>query len=86
MAELNVQPKSKTPAWIWIVVGLIVLVVLYFLLRGNDSTNSVTEPSNDSNLNVPSDRPGTSLQMDPLEIWKEYNENVFYPEVRVVAV
>lgn len=46
MAELDVQPKSKSPWWIWLVVALIILAVLYFLLAGNNENES--DPYEDS--------------------------------------
>ncbi|MEO6150776.1 MAG: OmpA family protein, partial [Mucilaginibacter sp.] len=33
MAHLEVEPKKSTP-WIWILLGLVALVILFFLLRG----------------------------------------------------
>lgn len=34
MAELNVQPKSKRPWWLWLLLALLALALLFFLLRG----------------------------------------------------
>ncbi|MET3981191.1 outer membrane protein OmpA-like peptidoglycan-associated protein [Mucilaginibacter sp. UYP25] len=54
MAHLEVEPKKSTP-WIWILLGLVVLAVLFFLLKGcgngtankvaTDSTTAVTDTS-----------------------------------------
>ena len=33
MAHLEVEPKKSTP-WLWILLGLVVLAVLFFLLKG----------------------------------------------------
>jgi len=38
MAEINVEKKSSFPWWIWIVVGLIVVGILFFLLGGDNQT------------------------------------------------
>ena len=37
MAELNVQPKRKSPWWIWVILALIILLLIYFF-RGCDNT------------------------------------------------
>lgn len=34
MAELNVQPKSGRPWWLWLLLALLALALLFFLLRG----------------------------------------------------
>jgi outer membrane protein OmpA-like peptidoglycan-associated protein len=34
MAELNVQPKSKTPWWLWLILLIVALAILFFFLRG----------------------------------------------------
>jgi len=40
MAELNVQPKKKSPiGWIVIII-IIVLIILYFIFRGSNSGNN----------------------------------------------
>ena len=41
MAELNVQPKSKSPWWIWLIVAIIVLGILSYFLGGNNENDSV---------------------------------------------
>jgi len=38
MAEINVEKKSSFPWWIWIIVGLIVVGILFFLLGGDNQT------------------------------------------------
>ena len=47
MAELNVQPKSKSPWWIWLIVAIIVLGILAYFLGGNNDNESMP-PDNDS--------------------------------------
>lgn len=50
MAELDVQPKQrKTPWWLWLLIGLILLALLFFLVRGcNKKGENVTGTSSDS--------------------------------------
>lgn len=36
MAELDVQPKSKSPWWIWLIVAIVVLGILFFFIGGNN--------------------------------------------------
>ncbi|RNI21868.1 OmpA family protein [Rufibacter latericius] len=38
MADLDVQPKSSRPWWLWLLIGLVALALLFFLLRGCDNT------------------------------------------------
>lgn len=49
MAELDVQPKQrKNPWWLWLLIGLILLALLFFLLRGCNKSDDATGPGNDS--------------------------------------
>ncbi|HEY9256449.1 OmpA family protein [Chitinophaga sp.] len=42
MAHLEVQPRKKSSAWIWLLIGLlIVAVILFFLLRSNNKDQSI---------------------------------------------
>lgn len=86
MAELNVQPKSKTPAWIWIVLGFVVLLVLYFLLRGNEPIENTTEPGGDPDINVTPDRRRPSSDLKPLELWNENEGQLPYEVLRAGTV
>jgi hypothetical protein len=43
MADLNVQPKKRTPVWPWILLVLIIAVVAYFLLRDKGVVPDVTD-------------------------------------------
>jgi lipid-A-disaccharide synthase-like uncharacterized protein len=46
MAEIHVQPKKQnaSPAWIWILVVLaLVVAVAYFLMRGNTVNETQVE-------------------------------------------
>ena len=36
MAELNVQPKSGRPWWLWLLIALVGMALLFFLLRSCD--------------------------------------------------
>lgn len=47
MAELNVQPKSKSPWWIWLIVAIIVIGILSYFLSGNNENDAVP-PNTDS--------------------------------------
>ncbi|WGQ10606.1 hypothetical protein QG516_02915 [Pedobacter gandavensis] len=37
MAEIDVQPKKKSPT-LWIIGIIVVLILLYFLFRGGNET------------------------------------------------
>lgn len=41
MAELDVQPKRKSPWWIWLILVLLVLLLIYFFRGCNNSENTV---------------------------------------------
>ena len=47
MAELDVQPKSKSPWWIWLIVAIIVIGILSYFLSGNNENDTVP-PNTDS--------------------------------------
>jgi len=44
MAELNVQPKRKTPWWLWLILLLIALCFLFFFMRGCGNEANLREP------------------------------------------
>jgi|GEM_PF-1307716 len=46
MAELNVEPKKKSPWWIWLIVAIIVLGGLFFLIGGNNENDNDSVPPN----------------------------------------
>ena len=52
MAELHVQTKktNSSPAWIWIVIGLVIAAaVIYFVTRNKETTqDNNTPPANTS--------------------------------------
>lgn len=52
MAELNVQPKSKSPWWIWLIAAIIILGILFFFLSDNNENESVPPDSNSDTTGV----------------------------------
>ncbi len=48
MAELNVQPKKKSPIWWIIIVIIIILVILYFIFRGRNTENQTNNSATDT--------------------------------------
>jgi bacteriorhodopsin len=56
MAEIHVQAKKKiTPAWIWIVVAVIILAVIAFFVFKNkkgEQGNTVNKPGTTSFIQV----------------------------------
>jgi bacteriorhodopsin len=48
MAEIHVEPKKQSsPAWIWILVSLIIVaVVVYFIMRNNKMTDNTATDKN----------------------------------------
>lgn len=48
MAEINVEKKSSFPWWIWIIVGLIVVGLLFFLLGGDNQTTGTDTRDRDT--------------------------------------
>ena len=52
MAELHVQTKktNATPAWIWIVIGLLIAAaVIYFVTRNKETTQETNSPPANTN-------------------------------------
>ncbi|OOQ59503.1 hypothetical protein [Mucilaginibacter pedocola] len=43
MAQLDVQPKKRSSAWIWVVILLVVVGVLFTLYRGYNKSYHPTE-------------------------------------------
>ena len=40
MAEIHVEPKKQTtPAWVWILVGLVVIAAVVYFITKNNKTN-----------------------------------------------
>ncbi|AKQ47592.1 membrane protein [Rufibacter radiotolerans] len=40
MANLDVQPKSSRPWWLWLLLALVALALLFFLMRGCDRNDA----------------------------------------------
>jgi hypothetical protein len=60
MAEINVEKKSSFPWWIWIIVGLIVVGILFFLLGGDNQTGTDTTRDRDRDRQDTVRRPPTT--------------------------
>ncbi|WP_295772926.1 hypothetical protein [uncultured Mucilaginibacter sp.] len=45
MAELNVQPKRRTPWWLWLILLIITLCFLFFFMRGCGNQAGLREPA-----------------------------------------
>jgi len=59
MADLDVQPKKKSPIWPWILILLVIAAVIFFLTRdsendmdtgpaGTDTSQVYTQPDADT--------------------------------------
>jgi hypothetical protein len=48
MAELNVEPKNKSPWWIWLIVALVIIVALFFVLGTDEHTRNDRENVHDN--------------------------------------
>ncbi|WP_462264616.1 OmpA family protein [Mucilaginibacter sp.] len=48
MAELFVQPKKKTPWWLWLLLLLIILGIAYYFLKGRNQLSSMNTSATDS--------------------------------------
>jgi len=60
MAEIHVQAKKKTtPAWIWIVVAVVILAVIAFFIFRNkkgEQSNTVNKAGTTSMIHIPHSR------------------------------
>lgn len=53
MAHLEVQPRKRNPAWIWLILGLVVILAIMFLLmRSGNNTQHDTIIATDSVTNT----------------------------------
>lgn len=44
MADLNVEPKSNRPWWLWLLLAALAIIVIIFLMRGcDDDEDRITE-------------------------------------------
>jgi outer membrane protein OmpA-like peptidoglycan-associated protein len=52
MADLDVQPKSSRPWWLWLLLALLALALLFFLMRScgdsNDRADNATSEAGDA--------------------------------------
>ncbi len=88
MAELDVQPKSGRPWWLWLLLAIIALALLFFLLRGCDNkaddgtdgaaTGMVTDTTSTSTTTTTTtttDDDWSSLNMDvPAATYEEISD------------
>lgn len=51
MAELNVQPKRKSPWWIWVIMLLLILLLIYFF-RSCDNTKNAAVGAADTTAQI----------------------------------
>ncbi|TDE15579.1 OmpA family protein [Dyadobacter psychrotolerans] len=51
MAELDVQPKRKSPWWIWVTLILVILALIFFV-RGCGETNPTASSATDSTSQI----------------------------------
>jgi len=47
MADLDVQPKKKSPV-MWIILVIVVLALIFLLMRGRDGSETTTQTSSDT--------------------------------------
>jgi outer membrane protein OmpA-like peptidoglycan-associated protein len=48
MAELDVQPKSSRPWWMWLILALVAIALLFFLLRSCDRDDDAADTANNA--------------------------------------
>jgi bacteriorhodopsin len=49
MAHLEVQPRKRNPAWIWLILGLVVIAaILFLLMRSSNNTRPDAITNTDS--------------------------------------
>jgi outer membrane protein OmpA-like peptidoglycan-associated protein len=68
MAELFVQPKKRTPWWLWLLLLLIILGVAYYFLKGRDQLNA-------ANSSTSTDSTSTSTLQASQPEWHTANFN-----------
>jgi len=64
MAELDVQPKSGRPWWLWLLIALIALALIFFLFRScnrtDDAADTITDTEATSAETAPADGTATA--------------------------
>jgi outer membrane protein OmpA-like peptidoglycan-associated protein len=90
MAELHVEPKKKSPAWVWIIVIIIILIILFFIFRGcnnNNGNNDVNNNDTTTSMNTTGNADTTANTSNVLaatEGWEGIDFNApkaDYPEI-----
>ncbi len=76
MAELDVQPKSGRPWWLWLLLAIIALALLFFLLRGCD--NKAEVDSDEAATGMVTDTSGTvtTTTTSDDDDWSSLDRNV----------
>jgi outer membrane protein OmpA-like peptidoglycan-associated protein len=72
MAELNVEPKSQRPWWLWLLLAVIALAILLFLLRGCDGDEATRDAETTSATDPAATRSGIATDDD----WNDIDRNV----------
>jgi outer membrane protein OmpA-like peptidoglycan-associated protein len=62
MAELNVQPKSSRPWWLWLLIALVGLALLFFLFRGCNRTEDATNATGATTTGTTAATDGTATE------------------------
>lgn len=53
MAHLEVQPKKRNPAWLWLILGLVIIAaILFLLMRSGNNVQQDTIIATDSISNT----------------------------------
>lgn len=79
MAHLEVEPKKGTP-WLWILLGLIILAVLFFLLKGCGGKGTTTTTDSTATTTTTTDTAGKTAIAATSPDWSKVDLNA--PEVK----
>jgi len=61
MAHLEVQPKKRSLAWLWLILGLVIIaVILFLLMRSGNHTRQDTIIATDSVSHTVAPAPDTT--------------------------
>ncbi|AMM51906.1 membrane protein [Rufibacter sp. DG15C] len=72
MADLDVQPKSGRPWWLWLLLALIGLALLFFLLRGCDREEEVDTTTTTTETTT---QTSTAAEVDDDDDWNSLDLN-----------
>ncbi len=50
MAELFVQPKKRTPWWLWLLLLIIVIGIVYYFAKGRNQLATVNTSAGDTTV------------------------------------